>query len=98
MVGRRHLMALSGILPLLSSRREFLFVSDHLERGDRPWVTGPNGAAKALVLAGLSARLAERAPAWLILTLGRDAAERPPDHHAELLPASDARGPLLGPQ
>src|SRR5438445_553026 len=97
MVGRRHLMALSGILPLLSSRREFLFVSDHLERGDRPWVTGPNGAAKALVLAGLIARLAERAPAWLILTIGRDQAERLADDLAAFLPASAGRVHLLAP-
>src|SRR5438309_3503055 len=97
MVGRRHLMALSGILPLLSSRREFLFVSEHLERGDRAWVTGPGGAAKALVLAGLITRLAGRAPAWLILTLGRDQAERLADDLAAFLPASAGRVHLLAP-
>ena len=90
-------MALSGILPLLSRRPEFPFVDERLERGDRPWVTGPGGAAKALVLAGLITRLAGRAPAWLILTLGRDQAERLADDLAAFLPASAGRVHLLAP-
>ncbi|HYM91514.1 MAG TPA: transcription-repair coupling factor [bacterium] len=90
-------MALSGILPLLDRRREFLYVCEHLERGDSPWVMGPSGAGKALVVAGLIAHFGGRAPAWLILTLGRDAAERLADDLAAFLPASAGRVHLLAP-
>src|SRR5215831_9677009 len=85
-------MALSEILPLLSRRREFLFLSDQLESGTHPWLTGPGGAAKAYVLAGLIARLSSKAPAWLVLTPGREQAEKLSDDLAAFLPAS--AGPL----
>ena len=44
-------MSLSGVLPLLQRRREFLFVSEEIERRRHPWVTGPAGSAKACLIA-----------------------------------------------
>ena len=90
-------MALSGILPLLSRRREFLYVCEQLEQKSRPWVAGPSGAAKALVLAGLITRFEGRTPAWLILTSGRDQAERLADDLAAFLPAAAGGVHLLTP-
>ena len=90
-------MALSGILPLLSRRREFLYVCEQLEQGGRPWVVGPSGVAKALVLAGLITRFEGRTPAWLILTPGRDQAERLADDLAAFLPPTAGRVQLLTP-
>ena len=90
-------MAVTGILPLLSRSREFLYVCEQLEQGGRPWITGPSGAAKALVLAGLIARLGSRAPAWLVLAPGRDAAERLADDLSAFLPPSAGRVLLLTP-
>ncbi len=90
-------MAVSGILPLLSRRREFLYVCEQLERGDRPWVTGPSGAAKALVLAGLIVHFGRQAPAWVVLTPGRDVAERLADDLSAFLPPSAGRVHVLTP-
>ncbi len=90
-------MAVTGILPLLSRRREFLYVCEQLEQGDRPWVTGPSGAAKALVLAGLIVRVGSRAPAWLVLAPGRDGAERLADDLSAFLPPSAGRVHVLTP-
>jgi transcription-repair coupling factor (superfamily II helicase) len=90
-------MALSGILPLLSRRREFLFVCEQLERGRRPWVTGPTGAAKAFLIAGAVQRARGAAPAWLVLTSGREQAERLADDLRAFLPADGPRLHLLAP-
>lgn len=90
-------MALSGILPLLSRRREFLFVCEQLEQGKRPWITGPSGAAKALVLAGLMVHVRRQAPGWLVLTPDREAAERLADDLSAFLPPSAGRVHVLTP-
>ncbi len=68
-------MALSGVLPLLRRRREFLFVSEQLASGRNPWVTGPAGAAKACLIAALAAHNVPEHPQWLVLTPGREQAE-----------------------
>jgi transcription-repair coupling factor (superfamily II helicase) len=90
-------MALSGILPLLSRKREFLYVCEQLERRNHPWVAGPSGAAKALVLAGLITRFVGQAPAWLVLTSGRDQAERLADDLTAFLPPAAGGVHLLTP-
>ena len=90
-------MALSGLLPLLSRRREFLLLSDLLDRGQRPWVAGPAGAAKACVLAGLIARSSEQAAAWLVLAPGREQAEKLADDLAAFLPPGAGSLHLLTP-
>src|SRR2546429_455274 len=59
-------MALSGMLPLLTGRREFLVIAEQLEAGARPWVIGPGGAAKAFVLPGLITRLSSQTPSGRI--------------------------------
>jgi len=91
-------MALSGILPLLLRRREFLFVCEQIEHHASPWVTGPAGAAKAYVIAGLAARFAEQAPTWLILTTEREQAEKLADGLGAFLPGSAGRVHLLTPR
>ena len=90
-------MALSGLLPLLSRRREFLLLSDLLDRGQRPWVAGPAGAAKACVLAGLIVRSSEQAAAWLVLAPGREQAEKLADDLAAFLPPGAGSLHLLTP-
>jgi transcription-repair coupling factor (superfamily II helicase) len=81
-------MALTGILPLLLRRREFLFVCTQIEQAGRAWITGPSGAGKAFVLAGLMTRFEGQIPAWMILTPDRDQAEKLIDDLAAFLPAS----------
>jgi len=88
-------MALSGVLPLLQRRREFLFVYDQLAAGRRPWVTGPTGAAKACLLAALVAHAGDRFPAWLVLTFHREQAEKLADDLATFLPPEAPRVHLL---
>src|SRR6266550_1630344 len=95
-------MALSGMLPLLTGRREFLVISEQLEAGARPWVIGPGGAAKAFVLAGLITRLSSqtpsgRTPAWFMVTPGRDQAEKLADDLAAFLPPGAGELHLLTP-
>ncbi|HEV2284150.1 MAG TPA: transcription-repair coupling factor [bacterium] len=85
-------MSLSGVLPVLHRRREFLSVAEALEAGRRPWVTGPAGAGKACLLAALIVRAGGRAaaariPAWLAVAPDRDHAERLADDLAAFLPA-----------
>jgi len=84
-------MSLSGMLPLLQRRREFLFVCDHLTAGRRPWVTGPAGTAKACLLAALVGASTDT-PAWLVLTPSREQAEKLADDLAAFLPAG---GPAI---
>ncbi len=80
-------MSLSGVLPALQRRREFLVVGEALEAGRHPWVTGPAGAGKACLLAALIVRAGNRVPAWLIVAPDRDHAERLADDLAAFLPA-----------
>jgi transcription-repair coupling factor (superfamily II helicase) len=79
-------MSLSGVLPLLQRRREFLVVGEALDAGRHPWVTGPAGAGKACLLAALIVRAGRRVPAWLVVAPDRDHAERLADDLAALLP------------
>jgi len=72
-------MSLSGILPVLQRRREFSVVAEALEAGRRPWVTGPVGAGKAYLLAGLIARAGGRAAAWLVVSPDRVESVEPVD-------------------
>ena len=88
-------MALTGLLPLLQGRREFLFVCEQLTAGRRPWITGPAGAAKAYLIAALAARFAGEVPAWFILTSGREQAEKLADDLAAFVLPPD-RVHLLG--
>jgi hypothetical protein len=60
-------MALFGVLPLLQRRREFSLIYEELMAGRRPWVTGPAGAAKACLVAGLIDAGGTRVPRWLLL-------------------------------
>src|SRR5215469_14931641 len=90
-------MALSGMLPLLLRRREFLLLSDLMDRGQRPWVTGPSGAAKAYVLSGLIARRSEQEQVWLVLAPGREQAEKVADDLAAFMPAAAGSLHLLTP-
>ena len=95
-------MALSGMLPLLTGRREFLVIADQIDAGARPWVIGPGGAAKAFVIAGLIARRSSRAPSgrtpvWFIVTPGRDQAEKLADDLAAFLPPGAGELHLLTP-
>jgi transcription-repair coupling factor (superfamily II helicase) len=80
-------MSLSGVLPVLQRRREFLVVSEALKAGRRPWVTGPVGAGKACLLAALVDRAGPAVPAWLAVSPDRDHAERLADDLAALLPS-----------
>ncbi|HKX19454.1 MAG TPA: transcription-repair coupling factor, partial [bacterium] len=80
-------MSLSGVLPVLQRRREFLAVFEAVEAGRRPWVTGPAGAGKACLLAALITHLGPRVPAWLAVAPDRDHAERLADDLAAFLPA-----------
>ncbi|HET7263702.1 MAG TPA: transcription-repair coupling factor [bacterium] len=80
-------MSLSGVLPVLQRRREFIVVGEAVEAGRRPWVTGPAGAGKACLLAALITRLGPRVPAWLAVAPDRDHAERLADDLAAFLPA-----------
>jgi transcription-repair coupling factor (superfamily II helicase) len=80
-------MGLSGVLPLLQRRREFSLISEGLLAGRRPWVTGPAGAAKACLVAALVARARDTAARWLVLTPGREQAEKLADDLAAFLPA-----------
>jgi transcription-repair coupling factor (superfamily II helicase) len=94
-------VALTGLLPLLQRRRELLFVCDQLKSDRRSWVTGPAGAAKAYLLAALVARCGD-VPAWVVLSPGREQAEKladdlaafvlPPDR-VHLLAAGDTLSP-----
>ena len=79
-------MSLSGILPLLQRRREFLFVSEEIARARRPWVTGPTGSAKACLIAACVAHAGPRVPAWIVLTPTRDQAEKLADDLSAFLP------------
>jgi transcription-repair coupling factor (superfamily II helicase) len=88
-------MAVSGLLPLLRRRREFLFVSEQLASGRRPWVTGPAGAAKACLLAALAAHHAPGITQWLVLAPGREQAEKLADDLAAFLPPGNVRVHLL---
>ncbi|HLW61558.1 MAG TPA: transcription-repair coupling factor [bacterium] len=88
-------MTLSGMLPLLIRRREFLFVCEQLAQRRHPWVTGPSGAAKALVIGGLVTRV--DAPAWVIMTPERDHAEKLADDLAAFLPSDRYAAHLLTP-
>ncbi|HLJ61301.1 MAG TPA: transcription-repair coupling factor [bacterium] len=80
-------MSLSGVLPLLQRRREFLFVSEEIEGRRRPWVTGPAGSAKACLIAACVAQAGVRVPAWIVLTPSRDQAEKLADDLSAFLPA-----------
>jgi transcription-repair coupling factor (superfamily II helicase) len=84
-------MSLSGVLPVLQRRREFSVVAEALEAGGRPWVTGPVGAGKAYLLAGLIARAGTRVPAWFVVSPDRDHAERLADDLAAFLPDAAPR-------
>ena len=96
-------MSLSGVLPLLQRRREFLFVSEALAHRRRPWVTGPAGAAKACLIAAQVAHHGAAVLAWLVLAPHRDEAERladdlsaflpPGGHEIHLLAAWEGLGP-----
>ncbi len=88
-------MAVSGLLPLLRRRREFLFVSEQLASGRNPWVTGPAGAAKACLIAALAAHNVPEHPQWLVLTPGREQAEKLADDLAAFLPPGAAQVHLL---
>ena len=88
-------MALSGMLPLLTRRREFRFICEQIERRGRPWVTGPSGAAKALLIAGLTRSVG--GSAWLVLTPGRDQGEKLADDLAAFLPPASGELHLLTP-
>ena len=90
-------MSLSGILPLLQSRREFLHVYGEIVRGRRPWVVGPAGAAKAVFLAALIAQGGDEIPLWIVLTPGREQAEKIADDLAAFLPPHGHRVHLLAP-
>ena len=79
-------MSLSGILPLLQRRREFLFVSEEIARRRHPWVTGPAGSAKACLIAACVAHAGTRTPAWIVLTPTRDQAEKLADDLSAFLP------------
>ncbi|HEV2357753.1 MAG TPA: transcription-repair coupling factor [bacterium] len=79
-------MSVSGVLPVLQRSREFLLVSEALEAGRRPWVTGPAGAGKACLLAALIMRAGTQIPAWLVVSPDRDHAERLADDLHALLP------------
>jgi len=80
-------MSLSGVLPVLQRRREFLVVGEALRAGRRPWVTGPVGAGKACLLAALVQHAGARVPAWLAVSPDRDHAERLADDLSAFLPA-----------
>ncbi len=80
-------MALTGLLPLLHRRREFQFILEELAARRRPWVTGPAGAAKAYLIAALVARSEGERPIWVILTGGREQAEKLADDLTAFLPA-----------
>jgi len=84
-------MSLSGVLPVLQRRREFLVVGEAVEAGRRPWVTGPAGAGKACLLAALVVHAGRRVPAWLAVSPDRDHAERLADDLAAFLPAPSSR-------
>ncbi len=88
-------MALTGLLPLLQRRREFLFACEQLAAGRRLWVVGPVGVAKAYLIAALMARFEGEVPAWLILTSGREQAEKLADDLAAFLPLPAERVHLL---
>jgi transcription-repair coupling factor (superfamily II helicase) len=90
-------MSLSGILPLLRRRREFLHVYEQTVRGRRPWIVGPAGAAKAACIAALVAQGGDEIPAWLILTAGREQAEKLADDLGAFLPPGGHRVHLLAP-
>ncbi len=90
-------MSLSGILPLLHRRREFLHVNEQIVRGGRPWVVGPAGAAKAACIAALVTHGGDEVPAWVILTPGREQAEKLADDLAAFLPPRGHRVHLLSP-
>ncbi|HLW49313.1 MAG TPA: transcription-repair coupling factor [bacterium] len=79
-------MSLSGVLPVVQRRREFSVIGEALDAGRRPWVTGPVGAGKACLLAGLIVRAGARVPAWLVVAPDRDHAERLADDLAMFLP------------
>ncbi|HXX36613.1 MAG TPA: transcription-repair coupling factor [bacterium] len=80
-------MSLSGVLPLLQRRREFLFVSDAIAHRRRPWVTGPTGSAKACLIAAHVVHAGTAVPAWAVLTSNREQAERLADDLSAFLPA-----------
>lgn len=90
-------MPLSGILPLLQRRREFLAIYAHIISGRRPWIVGPAGAAKASFVAALVAQGGDEIPVWLILTPGREQAEKLADDLAAFLPPDGHRVHLLVP-
>ncbi len=90
-------MPLSGVLPLLQRRREFGSLYEQIIRGRNPWVVGPAGAAKAFCVAALIAQGGDEIPVWLILTLGREQAEKLSDDLAAFLPPHGHRLHLLIP-
>lgn len=68
-------MSLRGLLPLIETWKPFTALWEAARSGEPiPWVTGPSGSHKALVLCGLLA--AEDDLPALVLTTGREAAER----------------------
>jgi transcription-repair coupling factor (superfamily II helicase) len=79
-------MSLSGVLPILQRRREFLVVGEALHAGRRPWVTGPVGAGKACLLAALVQQSGARVSQWLVVSPDRDHAERLADDLTAFLP------------
>jgi transcription-repair coupling factor (superfamily II helicase) len=88
-------MALCGVLPLLQRRREFSLIHEGLMAGRRPWVTGPTGAAKACLVAGLVDASGTGVPQWLLLAPTREQAEKMADDLAAFLPATAPEVRLL---
>jgi len=85
-------MSLRGLLPVLGAQPNYTQVLQAVRSGGQPWVLGPAGSEKALVLATLADDLEVTASGTvLVVTPSRDAADRLHDDLITFLPELESR-------
>ncbi|MDQ7844155.1 MAG: transcription-repair coupling factor [Armatimonadota bacterium] len=85
-------MSLRGLLPPLREEPSYKQALDAVRSGTRPWLVGPTGSEKALVLAALAGDLDLIADGTvLIVTPSREAADRLHDDLLAFLPELEER-------